>query len=82
MLGKALKGVPRQVGNPFIPTPQGRKIGTRDTCSCKAPYHHTLATEKYLWPESQTIQAYMLNTKVGRYEQDVEGMFDFTAERS
>jgi hypothetical protein len=26
-------------------------------------------------------QAYMLNTKVGRYEQQVDKMFDFTAER-
>ncbi len=26
-------------------------------------------------------QAYMLNTKVGRYEQEVDKMFDFTAER-
>lgn len=28
-----------------------------------------------------TLQAYMLNTKVGRYEKEVENMFDYSAER-
>jgi aryl-alcohol dehydrogenase-like predicted oxidoreductase len=48
-----------------------------------APWYGQGRSEEMLGKALRGIprNAYMLNTKVGRYEQEVENMFDFSAER-
>jgi L-galactose dehydrogenase len=48
-----------------------------------APWYGQGRSEEMLGKALKGIprEAYMLNTKVGRYEQEVENMFDFSAER-